>query len=129
MLLLAANFGAYVKALWFCSFYFVPFYSVLQMSILNLIWYFGVFEIYNILPLLKTKGDCGTSFNFRLIITSWACLLGLRLKLIFHWNVQLPTIYKSLFNLFAEVFMSCATVKRDALSATKIILDDKSSEK
>ena len=43
MLLLAANFGVHVRFLWF---YLIPFYSVLQMSVLHLILYLGLFEIY-----------------------------------------------------------------------------------
>ena len=46
MLLLATHFGVYLRVLFFSLFYLKPFYSGLQMSILNLIWYLGVSEIY-----------------------------------------------------------------------------------
>ena len=37
--------------------------------------------------------------------------------------------FKSLFSLFADVFMSCATLKRDVSSARNFALEDKSPEK
>ena len=84
---------------------------------------------WQILSLLKTKGECGIFFNFRLKITFWAFLLEWGLKVIFHWNAQLLTLFKSLFTSFAEVFMSWATLKRDVSSANDFALEDKSSDK
>ena len=82
-------------------------YSVLQVSISNLIWYLSVFHIYILetLTLLKSKGGRGAFFNFRFKITCWLCLIGSRLKHISHRNAQLLTFSKSLFSSFAEIFV------------------------
>ena len=80
------------------------------------------FTLKNI-SIIKTTEGCDISFNFRLKIISWACLLGSGLKLIFHWNAQLLTFFKSLFISFAAVLMLCATLKRDVSSANKCRLE------
>ena len=84
---------------------------------------------WEILALLKIKGGCDTSFNFQLKIISGTCLLGSVLKLIFHWNVQILTFIKWLFSSFAEVLMTCTTVKRDVSSPNNFVLEDESSDK
>ena len=81
------------------------------------------------LALLKTKGGCDTFFNFLLKMTSWACLLGSRLKLIFYWKAQSLSFFKSLFSSFAEVVMSCVTENRDASSANNFALEDRAPDK
>ena len=45
-------------------------------------------RVWKTLSLLKTKGGWVTLFGLRLKITSLACLLGSRLKLIFHWKAK-----------------------------------------
>ena len=42
---------------------------------------------------------------------------------------RITTFFKSLFSSFTEVFMSCATLKRDVLSANNFVLEDKSPDK
>ena len=68
-------------------------------------------------------------FNFLLKMTSWACLLGSGLKLIFRWKAQSLIFFKSLFSSFAEVVMSCVTENRDVSSANNFALEDRSPDK
>ena len=120
MLLLAANFGVYVRVLWFCMLYVTPFYSVLLGS--NMIPRCSWDLHWETLALSNTKGRSGTFFNFRLKITYCVCLLGSGLKPIFQWNAQLLAFFKYLFSSFAEVFMSSATLRRDVSSANNFAL-------
>ena len=62
-------------------------------------------------------------------MTSWACLLGSGLKLIFHWKAQSLIFFKSLFSSFTEVVVSCFTEHRDVSSANSFALEDKSPDK
>ena len=128
MLLLVVSFGAHVKVLWFCWSYQVLFCRTLQKLILNLIKYLNVLETC-MMKRLKTKGGCDTFFNFLLKMTSWACLLRSRLKLIFHWKTQSLIFFKLLFSSFAEVVMSCVKEKKDVSSANNFALEDRSPEK
>ena len=50
--------------------------------------------------------------------TSWACLMGSGLKLIFHWKAQLFILVKSWFHLFADECLSFITEKSDVSSAS-----------
>ena len=68
-------------------------------------------EVCKTLLLLKTKDGCGSFFILWLKITSWACLLGSGLKLIFHWKAHLLIFFRSSFNSLAE--------NNDVSSATK----------
>ena len=79
--------------------------------------------------LLKTKEESSNFFNLRLKTTSWACLFGSGLKLIFLWNAQLITFFKSLFNSLAELLMPCTTMKRDLSSGKNFALEVKSLDK
>ena len=125
MLLSAANFGVYVRGLWFYLHYLIRFCfsnmnresHMIQGCFCDLHW--------EKLALLNIKEGCSTSFNLQLKGTSWACLLGSRLKIIFDWNAQILTFFKALFSSFAEVFMSCSTLKRDLLSANNFALENK----
>ena len=56
-------------------------------------------------------------------MTFWACLLGSGLKFIFYWKAQLLILAKSLFSLFADVFMSCVTENKDMPSANSFALE------
>ena len=62
-------------------------------------------------------------------ITSWACLIGSVLKLIFHWLDQLLILHKSLLSSFAEVFLLCTTEKREVSSPNNFGLEDESSDR
>ena len=62
-------------------------------------------------------------------MTSWACLLGSGLKLIFHWNAQLLILLKSLIKWAAEVLISRTSEKREASSAKGLAFVDRSSER
>ena len=53
-------------------------------------------------------------------------MFGLGLKLIFHWKVQSQIFFKSLFNSFAEVVISCVTENGDVSWANNIALEDRS---
>ena len=53
-------------------------------------------------------------------ITSWACLLRSRLKLVFHWIAQLFLLSKSWFNLFADKCLSFITDKSDVSSSNSL---------
>ena len=61
--------------------------------------------------------------------TSWACLLGAGLKLIFHGKAQLFILFKSLFKFFADKFLSNITEKRDVSSANSLGFETKFSGK
>ena len=71
--------------------------------------------------LLNTKEGWGIFFVLRLKMTSWACLVGSGLKLIFHWKVQLCIISKSLLRSFAEVWLSWITENNDVSSSTPAV--------
>ena len=62
-------------------------------------------------------------------ITSWACLLGSGLKLIFHWNAQLLILLKSLFKWLAEILTFCTMEKRDVSSTKSLSVVDRSSDR
>ena len=62
-------------------------------------------------------------------MTSWACLEGSGLKLIFHWKPQLHILMKSFFNSFAYVFLLWTTEKGEVPSAKGQGLDDKPVDK
>ena len=79
--------------------------------------------------LLKTNGGCDTFFSFLLKMTSWACLLGSGLKLIFHWKSQSLIFFKSLLSSFVEVVMSCVTENRDVSPANNFVLEGSSPNK
>ena len=49
------------------------------------------------------------SFNLRLKMTSWVCLVVSELKTNFYCVAQLLILSKSLLRLFAEVWMLCIT--------------------
>ena len=53
-------------------------------------------------------------------ITSWACLLGLGLKLIFRFIAQSLILLRSLFKWFADVFTSWTTEITEASSANSL---------
>ena len=55
------------------------------------------------LELLNSSGGSYISFALRLKMTSWACLVGSELKLIFHWKAQLFIVSESLSRSFADV--------------------------
>ena len=62
-------------------------------------------------------------------ITSWACLLGLGLKLLVHWNALLIILLKSLFKWLAEVVIFCTMEKRGVSSAKSLAVVDKLSDR
>ena len=62
-------------------------------------------------------------------MTSWACLLGSGLNLIFHWKAQLLIFIKSLLRSFAVEFILWITEKREVASANNLGFEDKPSDK
>ena len=69
---------------------------------------------------LKYDGGWLILLIFLLKITSWACLLGSGLNIIFHWKVQLLIFMKSLFKSFAVEFISWTTENREVPSANNL---------
>ena len=67
--------------------------------------------------MLKTKNRCGSFFILWIKITSFACLLGSGLKLIFHWKTHLLIFFRSSFNSVTEAFTSETTENKDKLPA------------
>ena len=59
------------------------------------------------------------------LLTSWACLLGSILKLIFRWNVQLVIFLKYLFKWLAEVLIFCTMEKKDVSSPKSFAVVDR----
>ena len=86
-------------------------------------------EVWKTLLLLKTKDGCGSFFILQLKITSWACLLGSGLKLIFHWKAHLLIFFRSSFNSLAEPFTSLTNENNDVSAAKSFTLEDISSAK
>ena len=78
---------------------------------------------------LKYKGGWSILLIFLLKITSWACLLGSGLDLIFQWKVQLLIFIKSLFKSFAAELILWATENREVSSANNLGFQYKSSDK
>ena len=68
---------------------------------------------YETWRLLKNNSGWRIFFDFRLKMTSWACLLGSPLKFIFCWKSQLLILAKPLFSFFADVFMSSVTENKE----------------
>ena len=79
--------------------------------------------------LLKRKGKWQTFFTFLEKISSWACLLGLGLKLIFHWKAQCFILARLLLNFAFMITESWITEKRKVLSEKMLILEDKAPTK
>ena len=78
---------------------------------------------------LKYDGGWSVLLIFLLKITSWACLLMLRMNLILHWKVQLLIFFKSLFKSFAVEVILWITEKREVSSANDLGLEVKPSDK
>ena len=72
------------------------------------------------------KGGCRVFLDFRLKITSCACLLMSRLKLIFQCNAQSITLARSSFNTFVEAFTLKTTENSEVSSAQSYVLKDES---
>ena len=53
-------------------------------------------------------------------ITSWACLEGSELKLVFHWYAQLLIFDRSLFKILPDKVISRTTKKREVSSAKSL---------
>ena len=79
------------------------------------------------LALLNSNGGWTVFFNFRLKMTSWACLVVSGLKFIFHRECQWLILSESLLRLFVEVWMSCITENKDVSSAKSFALDGRAS--
>ena len=62
-------------------------------------------------------------------ITSWACLVGSELNLIFHWKPQLFIFIKSLFKSFTVEFVLWTTENREVSSANNLGFEVKPSGK
>ena len=75
--------------------------------------------------LLKVRGGWFNFLVFLLKITSWACLLGSGLKLIFHWYAQLLIFTKSSFNSFLVLLLSRITENNDVSSANNLAFDER----
>ena len=70
-----------------------------------------------------------TNFSFLEKITSWACLLGSGLKLIFHWKAHCFILERSLLSSKVVITESWITEKREVSSAKSLVLEDKPSAK
>lgn len=75
--------------------------------------------------LLKSNWEWFILFDFWLKMTTWACLVGSGLNLIFHLKVQLLILAKSWFSLLADVFISPVTEKKDVSYANSLALQEK----
>ena len=82
-------------------------------------------EDYETWRLLKNNSGWRIFFDFRLKMTSWACLLGSPLKFIFCWKSQLLILAKPLFSFFADVFMSSVTENKDVSSANSLSTENR----
>ena len=67
--------------------------------------------------------------NFTRKNTSWACLEGLGLKLIFHWCVQLLIFHNSLFKTLINEVISQTIEKREVPFGKSLGFDDNPVEK
>ena len=70
-----------------------------------------------------------TNFSFLEKITSWACLLGSGLKLIFHWKAHCFILERSLLSSKVVITETWITEKREISSAKSLVLEDKPSDK
>ena len=77
------------------------------------------------------KVYCASWFKFWRFLENitWACLLGLGLKLIFHCIAQSLILLRSLFKLFAKVFTSWTTEKSEVSFANRLTFVIKSSQR
>ena len=64
---------------------------------------------------LNKRQEWSSFLVFLLNITSWACLVKSRLKIIFHWKAQLLITDRSLCKVAALDWMSLTTEKRDII--------------
>ena len=69
------------------------------------------------------------TYSFLLNKTSWACLLGSVLKLIFQWNARLLILLKCSLSSFAEVLISWTTEKKGVSSTNSLTKEVKPSGK
>ena len=72
--------------------------------------------------LLKYKSGCFGECAFLEKITSWACLLGSRLKTIFHCSAHSRSFLKSLFSTFAVSKGSKISENKEVSSANNLTL-------
>ena len=61
--------------------------------------------------------------------SSWACMLGSGLKLMFHWKAQLFILFKSSFKFFSDKSLSNITEKGNVSSANSLGFETKFSDK
>ena len=94
-------------------------YLEIQVSIPNIPKCFWVSDRVTML-LLKINEGWDDFWILREKITSWACLLGSGLKLIFHWKAQLFILFKSSFKFFTDKYLSNITEKRDVSSTNSL---------
>ena len=73
-------------------------------------------------PLFRFWGFLGN-------ITSWACLVGWGLKLVFHYIALSLILLRLLFKLFADLFRPWTTEKRDVSFVNSLTFFIKSSER
>ena len=76
---------------------------------------------------VKVKWVWGSLLTFLLKITSWTCLLGSRLKLIFHFCTLWLILAKSLSSSAAAQSILCITENNEVSSANNLALHDNSS--
>ena len=63
--------------------------------------------------------------DFHVKKSSWGCLFGSGLKLIFHWKGHSFIVFKSLFKSLAELCMSWTTENREVSSANSLAFEEK----
>ena len=76
---------------------------------------------------VKVKGGWKSLLTFLLKITSWPCLLGPGLKLIFHFCTLELILAKSLLSSAAALSTLCITKNNEVPSANHLALHDNSS--
>ena len=76
---------------------------------------------------VKVKGGWESLLTFLLKITSWPCLLGPGLKLIFHFCTLELILAKSLLSSAAALSILCITKNNEVPSANNLALHDNSS--
>ena len=86
-------------------------------------------DAWETLSSLKRKGGWQAFFSVLEKNPSWACLLGLGLKLILHWKFHCFILERSLLSSKVVITESLITEKREVSSAKSLVLEDKPSAK
>ena len=120
-----------VTILWFYLSYLIHLLNACQITLLT---YYPtlILNVFAMMPekhyyCWNVKGWWQTFFSFLEKITSWACLLGSGLKLIFHWKAHCFILERSLLSSKVVITESWITEKKEVSSAKSLVLEDKPS--